>query len=85
MELEEVKSHYRNKITEMEAAAKRQERKGYLVILGAFDRPGNCHNVLCCTWSCTYERDTSSSIIEKRNVINSTSSSNVGNISTNAA
>lgn len=27
MELEEVKSHYRNKITEMEAAAKRQERK----------------------------------------------------------
>ena len=28
MELEEVKSHYRNKITEMEAAAKKQERKG---------------------------------------------------------
>lgn len=27
MELEEVKSHYRNKITEMEAAAKKQERK----------------------------------------------------------
>ena len=28
MELEEIKSHYRNKITEMEAAAKKQERKG---------------------------------------------------------
>ena len=28
MELEEVKSHYRNKITEMEGAAKKQERKG---------------------------------------------------------
>jgi len=28
MELEEVKSHYRNKITEMEVAAKKQERKG---------------------------------------------------------
>lgn len=28
MELEEVKSHYRNKITEMESAAKKQERKG---------------------------------------------------------
>ena len=28
MELEEVKSHYRNKITEMETAAKKQERKG---------------------------------------------------------
>ena len=28
MELEEVKSHYRNKITEMEATAKKQERKG---------------------------------------------------------
>lgn len=27
MELEEIKSHYRNKITEMEAAAKKQERK----------------------------------------------------------
>ena len=30
MELEEVKSHYRNKITEMEGAAKKQERKGKL-------------------------------------------------------
>ncbi len=28
MELEEIKSHYRNKITEMETAAKKQERKG---------------------------------------------------------
>ena len=27
MELEEVKSHYRNKITELEAATKKQERK----------------------------------------------------------
>lgn len=32
MELEEVKSHYRNKITEMEAAAKKQERKGNKVL-----------------------------------------------------
>ena len=28
MELEEVKSHYRNKITEMEATIKKHERKG---------------------------------------------------------
>ena len=28
MELEEVKSHYRNKITEMETAIKKHERKG---------------------------------------------------------
>ena len=30
MELEEVKSHYRNKITEMEATIKKHERKGTL-------------------------------------------------------
>lgn len=32
MELEEVKSHYRNKITEMEGATKKQERKGTGVV-----------------------------------------------------
>lgn len=35
MELEEIKSHYRNKITEMEAAAKKQERKSEKVVIFA--------------------------------------------------